>query len=579
MVVAVPKPVRARQAGVLAAALTVAGALAAVGLAPAATAGVDPLFQSGPKLTGTGSVGAAHFGVSVALSGDGNTALVGGPSDAGGFGGAWVFVRAGSTWTEQDAFVAGDEVGQGRFGSSVALSNDGNTALIGGDEDNAGAGAAWVYTRSGTAWTEQAKLTGDGPIGSDEQGNGAFGASVALSSAGEVALVGAPADDLGNGAAWAFSRSGATWNSLGAKIGINSANNPDGMFGSSVALSGAGTTLLIGAPHHDNGVGAAFVFTLVGPTLTLAAELSGADQGAADFGDAAALSGDASTALVGGAYGSGAQGAAWVLTHSPSGWTPLPSPLLPAGETGAETDGVQLGVSGDGSVAIIGGPLDNSGAGAAWVFTATGTTWTQQGQKLTPSDASGEANFGSSVGLSADGSTALIGAPADSSNAGAAWIFGDVPPAGQNVTFPSPPAPRPRLHPRLRYTFRSGRSGTVFSALFLTGVPRAATVRVACRGRGCQFRGRVERLSGRAVCHGRGSHRRCRRRAPPPVGTVTLTRLFHRRALGAGTELTIEVAQPGVIGRLYSLTIRHRGPPGVTVACLAPGSNRPGRGC
>src|SRR4029079_5616181 len=93
------------------------------------------------KLVGTGHVGEgefAHvgegeFGASVALSGDGNTALIGGPADDDGKGAAWVFTRAGSTWTQQGAKLTGTgESGEGRFGDSVALSGAGNTALIGG---------------------------------------------------------------------------------------------------------------------------------------------------------------------------------------------------------------------------------------------------------------------------------------------------------------------------------------------------------------------------------------------------------------------------------------------------------------
>ena len=111
---------------------------------------------------GSGEVSEGEFGYSVALSADGNTALIGGDRDNGEVGAAWVFTRSGSTWTQQGAKLTGSgEIGAGAFGDSVALSADGNTALIGGYRDNEGVGAAWVFTRSGSTWTQQgAKLTG-----------------------------------------------------------------------------------------------------------------------------------------------------------------------------------------------------------------------------------------------------------------------------------------------------------------------------------------------------------------------------------------------------------------------------------
>ena len=119
---------------------------------------VDPFIQQA-ALTGTGASGNARFGASVALSADGNTALVGGWRDNFEEGAAWVFTRSGETWTQQGAKLTGSgETGpKGRFGFNVALSDDGNTALIGGFGDAASAGAAWVFTRSGGSWSHRAR--------------------------------------------------------------------------------------------------------------------------------------------------------------------------------------------------------------------------------------------------------------------------------------------------------------------------------------------------------------------------------------------------------------------------------------
>ncbi len=158
---------------------------------------VDPFVQQGGALTGSGETGNGRVGASVALSADGNTALVGGNFDNSDVGAAWVFTRSGETWTQQGSKLTGSgEVGAGRFGSSVALSDDGNTALIGGWADNGSDGAAWVFTRSGGSWSQQgAKLTGAG-----ETGSGRFGMSVALSDSGNTALVGGNHDNADEGA-------------------------------------------------------------------------------------------------------------------------------------------------------------------------------------------------------------------------------------------------------------------------------------------------------------------------------------------------------------------------------------------
>ncbi|HEX7679608.1 MAG TPA: hypothetical protein VF713_15860, partial [Thermoanaerobaculia bacterium] len=117
--------------------------------------------QQGPKLVGSGAVGNAFQGQSVALSADGNTAIVGGVVD-GSSGAAWVWTRSGGVWSQQSAKLVGSgAAGNASQGQSVALSADGNTAIVGGGFDNSQAGAAWVWTRSAGVWTQQgAKLVG-----------------------------------------------------------------------------------------------------------------------------------------------------------------------------------------------------------------------------------------------------------------------------------------------------------------------------------------------------------------------------------------------------------------------------------
>ncbi|HWA55128.1 MAG TPA: hypothetical protein VG816_13245 [Solirubrobacterales bacterium] len=400
-----------------------------VGAAWAFTRSGSTWSQQGEKLTGSGEAEEGAFGTSVALSSDGSTALVGGPRDDGDVGAAWAFTRSGSTWSQQGEKITGaGETGAGRFGESVALSADGNTALVGGPRDDNSAGAAWAFTRSSSTWTQQgAKLTGNG-----EAGAGQFGAGVALSEDGDTALVGAPADDDALGGAWVLTRSGGAWSQQGSKLTGGEEDNSE--FGVLVSLSADGDTALVGGWNDDGRKGAAWVFTRSGgawsqqgPKLVA----SGVEPGDG-FGTSVALSGDGDTALVGAPGNDFRKGAAWVFTRSGATWTQQGGKLTGAGATNNPWFGYTVALSGDGNTALIGGWLDENWKGSAWVFTRSGSTWSQQGPKLSAGDEDGEGMFGTNVTLSADGNTALIGGwnddseksgNLDYSGKGAAWVF------------------------------------------------------------------------------------------------------------------------------------------------------------
>jgi hypothetical protein len=424
---------------------------------------VDPFFQQGEPLSGSGERGPGSFGSSVALSADGSTALIGGYSDGASAGAAWVFTRSGSTWKQQGEKLTGSgEVGESDFGSSVALSSDGNTAIIGGPRDNEGAGAAWVFTRSGSTWTQQGeKLTGSGEVG-----KGDFGDCVALSSDGSTALIGGLSDANDLGAVWVFTHSGSMWTQQDGKL-TGSGEVGEGTFGSSVALSSDGSTALVGGYSDNERAGAAWVFTRSGSAWTQQGQkLTGRGEiGAGYFGISAALSSDGNTALIGGdsdnlvfTGGSGyATGAAWVFTRSGSIWTQQGEKLTGDGESGGAYFGSSVALSADGTSALIGGEDDHNGIGSAWVFTRAGTIWAQQGNKLTASGENGPASFGGEVALSANASTALIGGRYDNAGVGAAWVFA-VP------TIPGAP-------PNVDATAGNGQATVSFTAAEANGSP------------------------------------------------------------------------------------------------------------
>src|SRR5262249_42498820 len=151
-----------------------------------------------------GAIGQAGQGLSVALSGDGDTAIIGGPSDNSTVGAAWVFTRRNGIWSQQGDKLTGTGGIQPSARFSLAPSADGNPAIVGGPNDNRYAGAAWVFTRSNGIWTQQgSKLVGSGAVWSEIYQGG----SVAVSADGNTVVTGGPGDDAFVGAAWVFTRS------------------------------------------------------------------------------------------------------------------------------------------------------------------------------------------------------------------------------------------------------------------------------------------------------------------------------------------------------------------------------------
>ncbi len=217
--------------------------------------------QQGSNLGGTGAGGATEQGWAVAISGDGATAVVGGAFDDANAGAAWVYSRSGGVWSQQGGKLVGaGAVGGAAQGYSVAISADGNTAVLGGVADNSFAGAAWVFTRSAGVWSQQgSKLVGADAIG------GAFqGYSVAVSANGDTVILGGYGDNSAAGAAWVFTRSAGAWSQQGGKLAgtgaVGAANR------GAVTGSADGTTVIAGGSYDDSKAGAAWVFVAPGCT-------------------------------------------------------------------------------------------------------------------------------------------------------------------------------------------------------------------------------------------------------------------------------------------------------------------------
>jgi len=439
------------------------------------------------------------FGGTVAMSSDGNTLAVGARQEASAAtgidgdqadntaanaGAVYVFTRSGATWTQQ-AYVKASNTGAGdEFGVSVALSGDGNTLAVGAfheasaatgidgnqaDNTSTNAGAVYVFTRSGAIWTQQAYIKA-----SNTRTNDSFGFSVALSGDGSTLAVGAfgeasaatgidgnQADNTAPfaGAVYVFTRSGVAWTQqVYVKASNAEANN---FFGISVALSSDGNTLVAGAIGEESAAtgidgnqadntatdsGAVYVFTRSGTAWTQQAYVKASNTGGGDeFGSSVALAGDGNTLAVSAvrerSVATGIDGnqndntaveagAVYVFTRSGTAWTQ--QAYIKASNTGAGDDfGTSVALSSDGdalavgaaneassSAGIDGNQGDNAapGAGAIYAFTRSGTTWTQQAY-VKASNAGGGDGFGVSVAMAGAGNSLAVGAAGESSSA------------------------------------------------------------------------------------------------------------------------------------------------------------------
>ena len=355
--------------------------------------------------------------------------MVGSDGDDGNTGSAYVFSVDGSDWTQQAKLTASDSAPHDQFG--IAVATGGDTILVGAhydDEAGADSGSAYVFVRSGTTWSQQAKLTP-----SDAAAGDMFGYAVAIN--GDTAVVGAYGDDDGGsmaGSAYVFTRDGSTWNQQ-AKL-VPSDSEAGNAFGYAVAIDGE--TILVGAhqpPVGGSGVGAAYVFTWNGSTWNEQQKLEALGPTIGEqFGCAVSVAGD--TAVIGARglydhslgfacfYGS----AAYVFVRDGSSWDQQ-AKLTPSDAAAWDAFGYSVSVSVN--TVLVGAYASDelvADSGSAYVFHRPPLGWADMTEtaKLIGSDTASGDEFGYSVSLSGD--TAVVGAPDDAdagSDSGSAYVF------------------------------------------------------------------------------------------------------------------------------------------------------------
>ena len=387
--------------------------------------GIGPDWTAGAqqaKLTSADVAAGDQNGQHVAISG--NTIVVGGAgnSDGGSYSGAaYVFTRSGTTWSQQAKLLASDAQASDFFGEALAI--DGDTIVVtarGEDTGAAMAGAMYVFIRSGTSWSQQAKLQA-----SDRGAYDSFGQNVAIE--GNTIIVGSKDEDAAGsdaGAAYIFTRSGTTW-SQQAKIVASDAQASDS-FGSDVDISGE--TVVVGASREDTGgseSGAAYIFTRSGTSWSQQAKIQASDKASGDeFGQSIGISGDT---IVAGAFkedtGGSEAGSAYIFTRSGTTWSQQAK--LQASNWGpGDQFGVTVDIDGDN--VIVGAHQEDTTAtdtGSVYFFTRSGTSWTES-KKLQSSDVEAGDKFAYRVGI--DGSYAVAGTYLEDTggtSAGSAYAF------------------------------------------------------------------------------------------------------------------------------------------------------------
>lgn len=249
------------------------------------------------KLTASDGDSDDKFGEAVSLSSDGKTALIGAYRDDNATGSAYIFTGTGSHWIQTAKLTASDGLAFDLFGISLSLSSDGKTALIGTSGNDDRPGAAYIFTDDGNRWNQTAKLAS-----TEKNESIRFGKPVSLSSDGKTALIGDRSFNNYRGSAYIFTNNGDSWSQT-AKLTASDGGSED-IFGVSLSLSSDGMTALIGAPGDDDiayDSGAAYIFSSTDwKDCTETAKLTASDGDDNDrFGKDVSLSSDGTTVVIG----------------------------------------------------------------------------------------------------------------------------------------------------------------------------------------------------------------------------------------------------------------------------------------
>jgi hypothetical protein len=353
------------------------------------------------ELTASDGHSGDGFGQALVLSG--TTLMIGAPGRDSSAGAAYVFTGSGTTWSQDAELTAPDAAAGDGFASAIALA--GSTVVFGAPQAGSG-GAAYIFAGARTAWSEQAELS-QGVSGSAGDG---FGFAVALT--GSTAFIGAPGRTGATGAVYLFSFQGGSWTQQ-ATLAASDAKTGY-KFGLSLSVSN--TTALIGSPNYGPRSGAVYAFTQSGGSWQQSAELKTKRKlRGILFGESVSLSG--TTAVVGAYRSAKYLGSGYVFAQgtTASTWTQSAELLASDGLAGGDYFGVSEALSG--TTLVVGAPDHNAEQGAVYIYTSNGSTWSLAAELSDPGAKHGDV-FGSAVAIS--GGTVVVGAPGTT---GAAYVY------------------------------------------------------------------------------------------------------------------------------------------------------------
>jgi hypothetical protein len=371
-----------------------------------------------------------RFGISTAI--DGNIAVVGAfqnDVNTPGCGAAYIYELSGSQWLQRQKLTPFDGSPGDNFGRSVAVES--NTIVVGSyyaDNAEPNTGAAYVFTRSGALWTQQQKL-----FASDANAEDRFGVSVSVKD--NLIVVGAYGDDGQAGSAYVFTRAGSVWSEQLKLTASDRAQ--DDLFGNAVATDG--NVIFVGAYKKDDtgsvyvkdDAGSVYVFDRQGTTWVEGDILHASDSNQWDhFGCSVALDGNLAAI---GAYecdinGFSDTGAAYVFTKTGSAWVEQQKLADTIDPNGSEDFGRAVAVA-NGSIfaGCVNDSVNGEKTGSVFEFVRAGDAWVQH-DRLTAAEGGQGDEFGCSV--SACGQHLIVGASCadvNGANSGSAYIFAALP--------------------------------------------------------------------------------------------------------------------------------------------------------
>lgn len=364
-----------------------------------------------------------------------NLADVSGTTDAGA---VYVFIRSGVTWTLEQKISASDKAASDSFGKSVAIDADATRLAIGSYQADVSAvtdvGAVYIYLRTGTTWAFEQKI-----VAADRVTGDYFGWSLAMATDGSRLVSGAIRNDVSSvpdsGAAYVFSRSGTVWTQE-QKIVPSDPGNTD-FFGNRVTCDASCTRIAVGVRLAETGFtnsGAAYVFLRTGTTWAQEQKIIPFDAATElNFGMTVALDATGTRMVVGapatGAGTSSTISAVYIYLRSGTVWA-LEQKIAPSDKGAGDQVGYWVAINATGSHVVVGShqndPASVSNAGAAYLFSRNGTTWNQE-NKYTASDKAANDGFGITVAIAADNSRVVICAsdadPGGTVDAGAVYVY------------------------------------------------------------------------------------------------------------------------------------------------------------